>query len=147
MRPHSREMDCQLGYVECDDFGRNILRCDLIHGDGVSNWTTSRVTTLSEHSEVRPRSREMECQIGIRREDEFGRTFFDATSRGDGVSIGIRRVDDFVPNILGSTLIGDGISNWDTSNVMRLTETFGSGCVAFHRPLALERFNVLEFGR
>ena len=62
-------------------------------GDGVSNWDTSRVTTLyatfygatsftgdglnwdtssvtsfeMEHSTVRPRSRETDCQIGIRR--------------------------------------------------------------------------------
>ena len=36
-------------------------------GDGVSNWDTSRVTICLEHSTVRPRSREMDCQIGIRR--------------------------------------------------------------------------------
>ena len=36
-------------------------------GDGVSNWDTSSVTSLMQHSPMRPRSREILCQIGIRR--------------------------------------------------------------------------------
>ena len=34
----------------------------------LSNWDTSRCDEICmEHSTVRPRSREMDCQIGIRR--------------------------------------------------------------------------------
>ena len=83
-----------MGYVEGDDFGWNIHGATSFTGDGLSNWDTSRVTTLSinilrcdlVHGRwsvklgyvecdddltgtftVRPRSREMDCQIGIRR--------------------------------------------------------------------------------
>ena len=85
----------KLGYVEGDEFGRTFYGATSFTGDGVSNWDTSRVTSLYQehshgatsftgdglsnwdtskvttlsikHSTVRPRSREMDCQIGIRR--------------------------------------------------------------------------------
>ena len=84
----------KLGYVECDDLststfagatsftGDGVSNWDTssvtiwfgtfygatsFTGDGLSNWDTSRVTSLKKHSTVRPRSRETDCQIGIRR--------------------------------------------------------------------------------
>ena len=58
----------KLGYVECDEFVSNIQRCDLVHGRrSVKLGYVECDDFVLEHSTVRPRSRETECQIGIRR--------------------------------------------------------------------------------
>jgi len=77
-------------------------------GDGVSNWDTSRVTSLSG-------------------------TFYGATSfTGDGVSNwDTSRVTSLSYTFSGATsFTGDGVSNWDTSSVTTLYKTF-EGATSF----------------
>ena len=46
----------------------NILRCDLVHGRWIVKLGYVECDEfVNQHSTVRPRSRETECQIGIRR--------------------------------------------------------------------------------
>ena len=57
--------------IICQEILRNLVhgRCNSIMDVGryCRIWDTSSVTFCTEHSTVRPRSREMDCQIGIRR--------------------------------------------------------------------------------
>ena len=121
VRPRSREMECQigirrgcdefetthsscdlvhgrqcvkLGYVECDEYVQTFYFADSFTGDGVSNWDTSNVTDLSEHS----RCDLVQCRFVkleyVECDDVCTETFLEATS-----------------------FTGDGLSNWDTSRV------------------------------
>ena len=49
------------------DLSQTFYGATSFTGDALSNWDTSSVTICPTHSTVRPRSRETDCQIGIRR--------------------------------------------------------------------------------